>query len=143
LFKKVFEYAGEYHTKTYEVIAVMFMGLVASVVPFFLAYRITRPLLMRETLVVGTAAAITAVIAVYGVFHAPLKSFYSQSPWLTAMNSCLDRLEAVFARKPLSNEGKDRIPSQGGTVAQQGSIYRDFVTARESSRGWSRRKAAD
>ncbi|MDR2404135.1 MAG: ATP-binding cassette domain-containing protein, partial [Spirochaetaceae bacterium] len=38
-----------------------------------------------------------------------------------------------------------------GTVAQQGShdelmaqggIYRDFVTARESSRGWSRRKAA-
>jgi hypothetical protein len=100
LFKKVFEYAGEYHTKTCE------------------------------------------VIAVYGVFYVPFKSFYSQSPRLTAMNSCLDRLEAVFARKPLPNEGKDRIPSQGGTVARQGGIYRNFVTARESSRSWNRSRAA-
>jgi ATP-binding cassette subfamily B protein len=39
---------------------------------------------------------------------------------------------------------------EDGTVAQQGAhnelmaqagIYRDFVTARESSQGWSRRKA--
>jgi hypothetical protein len=27
-------------------------------------------------------------------------------------------------------------------LISQGGIYRDFVTARESSRGWSRRKAA-
>ena len=64
------------------------------------------------------SAALISVIFVVGVLlfvldvFAPLKSFYSQSPRLTVMNSCLDRLEAVFAEKQLPNEGKDRIPAQ-------------------------------
>jgi ATP-binding cassette subfamily B protein len=39
----------------------------------------------------------------------------------------------------------DGTAAQQGThdeLMAQGGIYRDFVTARESSRGWSRRKAA-
>jgi ATP-binding cassette subfamily B protein len=64
------------------------------------------------------SAAIISVIFVVGVLlfvfdvFSPLKSFYSQSPRLTVMNSCLDRLEAVFAEKQLPDEGKDSIPAQ-------------------------------
>jgi ATP-binding cassette subfamily B protein len=72
LFKKVLEYAGEYRKTTYAAIALMFMGLVASVLPFFLAYQIIRPFLLGETLAFGTAAAIVAAIAVCGVLYALL-----------------------------------------------------------------------
>jgi ATP-binding cassette subfamily B protein len=72
LFKKVLEYAGVYRKTTYAAIAAMLAGLIASVVPFFLAYMILRSLLMRETLVFGTAAAIVAAIAVCGVLYALL-----------------------------------------------------------------------
>ncbi|MDR2662299.1 MAG: hypothetical protein LBC31_04805, partial [Treponema sp.] len=72
MFRKVLEYAGVYRKTTYAAMAAMFAGLVASVVPFFLAYRILRPLLMGETLSSGTAAAITAAIAVCGVLYALL-----------------------------------------------------------------------
>jgi ATP-binding cassette subfamily B protein len=71
LFKKVLEYAGEYRKTTYAAIAAMFMGLVASVVPFFLAYQILRPFLMGEPIAFGTAAIIAA-IAVCGVLYARL-----------------------------------------------------------------------
>ena len=69
MFKKALEYAGVCRKTTYAAIAVMFAGLVASVVPFFLAYRIIRPLLMRETLAFGTAVVITASIAVCGALY--------------------------------------------------------------------------
>ncbi|MDR0584524.1 MAG: ABC transporter ATP-binding protein, partial [Treponema sp.] len=72
MFKKVLEYAGVYRKTTYAAVAAMFAGLVASVLPFFLAYRIIRPFLMRETLSSGTAAAITAAIAACGVLYALL-----------------------------------------------------------------------
>jgi ATP-binding cassette subfamily B protein len=72
LFKKALEYAGVYRKTTYAAIAAMFAGLVASVVPFFLAYRILRPLLMGEPLAFDTAAAITVAIAACGVFYALL-----------------------------------------------------------------------
>jgi ATP-binding cassette subfamily B protein len=72
LFKKILEYAGVYRKTTYAAIATMFLGLVASVVPFFLAYLIIRPLLMREAIAFSTAVAIVAAIAVCGVLYAML-----------------------------------------------------------------------
>jgi ATP-binding cassette subfamily B protein len=72
LFKKALEYAGEYRKTSYAAIVAMFAGLVASVAPFFLAYLIIRPLLMREPLVFGTITAITAAIAVCGLLYALL-----------------------------------------------------------------------
>ena len=72
MFKKVLEYAGVYRKTTYAAIVVMFMGLVAIVVPFFLTYRIIRLFLMRETLPFGTAAAIMVAVAVCGVLYAVL-----------------------------------------------------------------------
>lgn len=41
----------------------------------------------------------------------PLKALYSQSTRLTVMNSCLDRMEEVFAETELPDTGKDKLPS--------------------------------
>jgi ATP-binding cassette subfamily B protein IrtA len=70
LFKKVLEYTGEYRKTTYASIAVMLVGLVMNVVPFFFVYQIIRPLLMRETLDLGYVAALVAAIAVCAVLYA-------------------------------------------------------------------------
>ncbi|MDR2376040.1 MAG: ABC transporter ATP-binding protein/permease, partial [Treponema sp.] len=72
MFKKVLEYAGVYRKTTYAAIVAMLAGLAASVAPFFLAYQLLKPLLMKETVASGTAAAITAAIAVCGVLYALL-----------------------------------------------------------------------
>lgn len=49
------------------------------------------------------------MIFVYELF-APLKSFYGQVARLTVMNSCMDRIEAVFAEAELADEGRGAIP---------------------------------
>lgn len=70
MFRKVLEYTGEYRKTTYASIAVMLVGLVMNVVPFFFVYQIIRPLLMRETLDLGYVAALVAAIAVCAVLYA-------------------------------------------------------------------------
>ncbi|HWQ80279.1 MAG TPA: ABC transporter ATP-binding protein [Anaerovoracaceae bacterium] len=40
----------------------------------------------------------------------PLKALYSQSTRLTVMNSCMDRIEAVFAEAELPDDGEETIP---------------------------------
>ncbi len=47
----------------------------------------------------------------------PLKALYGQSARLTVMNSCLDRIEAVFAEQELPDDGRDIIP-EGGAVPE-------------------------
>jgi ATP-binding cassette subfamily B protein len=106
LFRKVLEYAGVYRKTTYAAIVAMFAGLVASVVPFFLAYRIIRPLLMRETLSFGTAAVITAVIAVCGVLYALLYlkglDLSHKSAYNTLKNLRIT-LQGKLEKQPLGN----------------------------------------
>ena len=53
MFKKVKPYMGEYIKYTYGALAVMFVALIASAVPFFLVYRIIKPLLEGEKLSAG------------------------------------------------------------------------------------------
>jgi ATP-binding cassette subfamily B protein len=65
---------------------------------------------------------------------------------------CRGKTLLVIAHRLNTIRHADKIlVISGGTIAQQGTheelmaqggMYRDFVTARESSRGWSRRKAA-
>lgn len=40
----------------------------------------------------------------------PLKAFYGQINRLTVMNSCLDRIEAVFQEPVLKDDGNKKIP---------------------------------
>ncbi len=53
MFKKVKPYMGKYIKYTYGALAVMFVALIASAVPFFLVYRIIKPLLEGEKLSAG------------------------------------------------------------------------------------------
>jgi ATP-binding cassette subfamily B protein len=59
--------------------------------------------------IIGAIFIVGVLLFVFDVF-APLKTFYAQSPRLTLMNSCLDRLEAVFLEKRLPDDGGDSIP---------------------------------
>jgi ATP-binding cassette subfamily B protein len=76
---------------------------------------IALSLYLNSVAVISVIFVVGVLLFVFDVF-VPLKSFYGQSPRLTVMNSCLDRLEAVFAEKQLPNEGKDSIPAQGDTA---------------------------
>ncbi|MFV0393450.1 MAG: ABC transporter ATP-binding protein, partial [Coprobacillaceae bacterium] len=42
----------------------------------------------------------------------PLKALYGQSTRLTVMNSCMNRIEDVFAEKQLQDKGQDKIPEE-------------------------------
>lgn len=70
MFKKVLEYTGEYRKTTYASIGYMVIGLIMTVVPFFLAYQIIKPLLLREPLSIWMVALLVAGIAVCAVLHA-------------------------------------------------------------------------
>lgn len=52
------------------------------------------------------------LLFVFNLFG-PLKALYSQETRLTVMNSCLDRMEEVFAEKELPDAGKGAIPAGG------------------------------
>lgn len=42
----------------------------------------------------------------------PVKALYGESPRLTVMNSCMDRIEAVFEEKELPDDGTDAFPGE-------------------------------
>ena len=52
------------------------------------------------------------VLFAFSIFL-PLKTLYGDSSRLTVMGSCLDRIEEVFAEKPLPDDGKQHIPATG------------------------------
>jgi ATP-binding cassette subfamily B protein len=72
MFKKVLEYTGTYRKTTYLSAVLMFLGLIANVLPFFLAYQIIKPLLMKEPLMWQTSLWLIAGIALCGILHAVL-----------------------------------------------------------------------
>ncbi|MBQ9541667.1 MptD family putative ECF transporter S component [Ruminococcus sp.] len=72
MFGKVKPYMGGYIRYTYAALAVMFAGLIASAVPFFLVYRIIKPLLGGEKLSAGYYAAHIALIFVCKLVYAIL-----------------------------------------------------------------------
>lgn len=67
---KVLEYAGEYRKYTYRAIVVMFIGLIMSVMPFYLIFQIIRPLLVGEAIALEKALLLAAGIALCLVLHA-------------------------------------------------------------------------
>ena len=67
---------------------------------------LNRAALMDATYVVGI---MLFVLELFG----PLKALYGQSTRLTVMNSCIDRIEAVFAENELPDNGTQHIPESG------------------------------
>ncbi len=58
---------------------------------------------------IDVTAVIGMMLFVFDVFG-PMKALYSQGTRLTVMNSCMDRIEAVFAEKELPNTGENHLP---------------------------------
>lgn len=71
-----------------------------------LSFFLNRQGVLEPILLVGI------MLFVFDLFG-PLKAFYGQSARLTVMNSCMDRIEEVFAEQELPNDGRKRIPGTG------------------------------
>jgi ATP-binding cassette subfamily B protein len=74
-----------------------------AVVIIALSVYLNSRALLDVTFLVGI------MLFVFDLFG-PLKALYSQSARLTVMNSCIDRIEEVFAEPELSDDGKNTIP---------------------------------
>jgi ATP-binding cassette subfamily B protein len=78
-------------------------GLGAAVI-IALSVYLNANALMEVTFVVGI------MLFIFDLFG-PLKALYGQSARLTVMNSCMDRIEAVFAESELPDIGTKAIPA--------------------------------
>lgn len=81
-----------------------------AVVTIALSVYLNSRALLDVTFFVGI------MLFVFDLFG-PLKALYSQSARLTVMNSCMDRIEAVFSEPELPDDGADTI-SESGSVPE-------------------------
>ena len=72
MFKKVRPYMGRYIKYTYAALAVMFIGLIFGTIPYFIVFRIIKPLLDGEILTAGYFAGHITMIAVSELVYAIL-----------------------------------------------------------------------
>ena len=104
MFKKVKPYMGEYIKYTYGALAVMFIALIASAVPFFLVYRIIKPLLEGEKLSAGYytwhIAFIFICLLAYAILYVLGLKFSHISAYNTLKNIRIS-LQKKLARQPL------------------------------------------
>ena len=104
MFKKVKPYMGKYIKYTYGALAVMFVALIASAVPFFLVYRIIKPLLEGEKLsasyYIGHIAFIFICLLVYAILYVLGLKFSYISAYNTLKNIRIS-LQKKLERQPL------------------------------------------
>lgn len=104
MFKKVKPYMGKYKKYTYGALAVMFIALIASVVPFFLVYRIIKPLLEGEKLsagyYTGHIAFIFICLLAYAILYVLGLKFSHISAYNTLKNIRIS-LQKKLERQPL------------------------------------------
>ena len=104
MFKKVKPYMGEYIKYTYGALAVMFIALIASAVPFFLVYRIIKPLLEGEKLSAGYytwhIAFIFICLLAYAILYVLGLKFSHISAYNTLKNIRIS-LQKKLERQPL------------------------------------------
>ena len=104
MFKKVKPYMGKYIKYTYGALAVMFIALIASAVPFFLVYRIIKPLLEGEKLsagyYIGHIAFIFISLLAYAILYVLGLKFSHISAYNTLKNIRIS-LQKKLERQPL------------------------------------------
>ena len=104
MFDKIKPYMGSYVRYTYAALAAMFAGLIASAVPFFMVYRIIRPLLDRETVSAGYIAVHIAVIFACELAYAILYVWGLKFSHISAYNTLKNiriSLQKKLERQPL------------------------------------------
>ena len=104
MFKKVKPSMGKYIKYTYGALAVMFIALIASAVPFFLVYRIIKPLLEGEKLSAGYytwhIAFIFICLLAYAILYVLGLKFSHISAYNTLKNIRIS-LQKKLERQPL------------------------------------------
>lgn len=104
MFKKVKPYMGEYIKYTYGALTIMFVALIASAVPFFLVYRIIKPLLEGEKLsagyYTGHIAFIFICLLAYAILYVLGLKFSHISAYNTLKNIRIS-LQKKLERQPL------------------------------------------
>jgi len=69
----VLKYAGKYKKKTYIAMALLSIGVLFSIAPYYVVFRLIKPLLDHEELTVGTAVTLVVIffacILLYKVFY--------------------------------------------------------------------------
>ncbi len=104
MFKKIRPYMGSYVRYTYAALVVMLTGLIASAVPFFMVYRIIKPLLDGETLSVGYIAMHIAIIFACELAYAILYVMGLRFSHISAFNTLKNirvSLQKKLERQPL------------------------------------------
>ena len=70
-------------------------------------------LFLRSRGLLDSSLAVGVMLFVFDLFG-PMKALYGQSSRLTVMNSCMDRIEEVFAEAELLDKGTAHIPARSG-----------------------------
>lgn len=77
------------------------------------AVVVALALLLHSCGRLDSSLAVGVMLFVFDLFG-PMKSLYGQSSRLTVMNSCMDRIEEVFAEAELPDKGTAHIPARSG-----------------------------
>lgn len=75
------------------------------------AVVVALTLLLHSRGLLDASLAVGVMLFVFDLFG-PMKALYGQSARLTVMNSCMDRIEEVFAEEELSDKGTAHIPAR-------------------------------
>lgn len=125
MFKKVLEYAGEYRRTTYAAMAVMLIGVIMSVIPYWFVYQLINPLLTHKELSAAKAvwhiAAIACCLILYALLYVKGLSLSHEAAYHTLKNL------------RISLQGKlEQIPL--GTIQEKGvgAIKKIFIDDIES-----------
>ena len=129
MFHKIKPYMGDYIRYTYAALAVMFAGLIASAVPFFMLYRIIKPLIGGETLSASYYAVHIDVIfaceLVYAILYVQGLKFSHISAYNTLKNIRIS-LQKKLERQPLGtiqDMGNGKIKSCLRMISTRWKFY--------------------
>ena len=104
MFSKIKPYMGNYVRYTYAALATMIIALIAYTVPFFMVYRIIRPLIDGETLSASYLAIHIAIIFVCELVYAYLYVLGLKFSHISAFNTLKNlriSLQKKLERQPL------------------------------------------
>lgn len=111
MFGKIKHYMGSYIGYTCAALAAMFAGLIASAVPFFMVYRIIKPLLDGETVSAGYIAVHIAVIFACELAYAILYVWGLKFSHISAYNTL--KIIRISLQKKLERQPLGAIHDMG------------------------------
>ena len=130
MFSKIKPYMGSYIKYTYAALGAMFAGLIASVLPFFMEYRIIRPLIEGEKPSASYYAIHIAIIFVcelaYAILYVWGLEFFHISAYNTLKNI------RISQQKKLECQPLGTVQDMGNGKIKK-TVYRRYRSGRDNS----------